>query len=134
MTDTPLPEVPVAEAEIRGRHYELAFPLEVAGVAAGASGRLVRYVCEECRRQNARGRNEWMSAVFPDSDDQEAIDRAEAAFEEVKAHVRMHELIGQWMYEQIRASLAGIVSYPTPDRFDYLDPTTWKAMPRVPKI
>jgi hypothetical protein len=104
--DHPGPETCTAPAEIVGIRYELTFACELAGAIQGR-GRLMRYVCDQCRQQNARGRNEWESSTFPDDMQPDALERAEAAFKEVQAHVHMHEIIGEWMMREIERAEHG---------------------------
>jgi hypothetical protein len=94
------PESCTTRVEIGNLLYELTFTCELAGAIPGR-GRLLHYVCTHCREQNPRGRDEWTSVSFPDDMQPDAQERAEAAFKEVQAHSRMHEIIGAWLMAEL---------------------------------
>lgn len=94
------PEQCTAPISIGDRTYEIAFAIEPCGSIEGR-GHLYQYVCVQCREQNPRGRDEWVSSAFPDDMQPDAIERAEAAFQGVQAHVRAHEIIGAWVMAEL---------------------------------
>lgn len=102
-----MPDLMTAPVELAGEKLDLVFALELCGIVQHAKARLLHYVCEACRTENVRGRDEWVSSDFPDDvDSQESIDRAQIAFDEVKAHVRAHEIIGAWAAKILEAQHA----------------------------
>lgn len=106
-----------APVEICGEFHNLIFKMELCGSAA--PGRhLYQYVCESCRQQNPRGRDEWVSPSFLDENSDEARERMSQAFDAVAVHVHTHEVIGGWAAKILRPA-------PTPDRIDTLDLGKW---------
>ena len=82
--------------ELGGRYVDLHFPLEPCG-SIPDRGHLYHYVCEACRQANPRQRDEWVTqSSFLNSDDEDMKERCGRALEEIKGHVRTHEIIGVW--------------------------------------
>jgi hypothetical protein len=94
------PESCTAPVQLGGWTSDLIFAIEPCGSIEGR-GHLYQYVCTQCRDQNPRGRDEWVSSSFPDDMQADAIERAETAFKEVQAHVRAHEIIGAWAIAEL---------------------------------
>jgi hypothetical protein len=83
---------------------EILFAVEPCGTHP-TRGHLKHFVCDACRQQNIRRRDEWVSSSFIDDDGEDAREQGEAAMQQVKAHIRAHEIIGAWALNAAPATL-----------------------------
>jgi hypothetical protein len=110
---------PVIDLELAGEVVRLHFVLEPCG-SIEDRGHLYHFVCEACRNENPRLRDEWVSkTTFIDEPAEDMLERMRKAIGEMQDHARAHEIIGAWAAKILRPA-------PTADRVDVLEQENWK--------